>query len=93
MRERHWVRLQKELSQTIDPESEEFTFDDIFIKKNFLSYSDQVMKICDIAREEYKIEEALEKVTSRWSTIEVQMEPHNKKTWKIKGSDAIFAVL
>jgi dynein heavy chain len=27
MRERHWGRLQKDISQSIDPEADDFTFD------------------------------------------------------------------
>lgn len=93
MRERHWSRLQKDISQTIDPDAEDFCFDEIYVKKNFLSYADAVNKTCEIAREEFKIEDALQRVVTKWETIEVNMEPHNKKTWKIKGSDLIFSVL
>lgn len=34
----------------------------------------------------------MEKIRREWEKLELTMEPH-KKTWKIKGSDVIFAVL
>ncbi len=58
-----------------------------------MSYADAVTKTCEIAREEFKIEDALNRVVTKWETIEINMESHNKKTWKIKGSDLIFSVL
>ena len=75
-----------------DPESESFTFDEIFVQKNFVSYADIINNICEVAREEFKIESALNKISNKWEGLELEMEVY-KKTWKIKATDAIFTIL
>ena len=45
-----------------------------------------------MAQEEYKIESALDKIKKEWEHLELATEQH-KKTWKVKGTDAIFATL
>jgi hypothetical protein len=53
MRDRHWEELKKPLE--FDPDSDTFTFDEIFVQKNFLAYADIINNVCDNAKEEYKI--------------------------------------
>jgi dynein heavy chain, axonemal len=51
-----------------------------------------VREICEVAKEEYKIESALARIESKWENLQLEMEPH-KKTYKIKKADEIFSVL
>jgi dynein heavy chain, axonemal len=43
--------------------------------------ADAVREVCELAREEYQIESALDKIDKRWQVLELEMEPH-KKTYK-----------
>lgn len=58
MRQRHWDKLQKHLGTILDYDSDSFTLQEIF-KINLLTYADSVREVCEVAREEYKIEFAL----------------------------------
>lgn len=64
IRPRHWSELRSHID--FDPESETFTFDEIFVQKNFTGHSETINNTCQIAREEYKIESALEKIRKEW---------------------------
>ena len=66
MRVRHWDKLRQHLGANIDPESPDFNMAEIF-KLNLLSYGDAVKDVCEVAKEEFKIENALSKIDSRWS--------------------------
>jgi dynein heavy chain, axonemal len=46
-----------------------------------IQHAEQVRDVCDIAKEEFKIEFALKKIEDRWSVLTIEMEPH-KKTFK-----------
>ncbi len=59
---------------------------------NLLSYADAVREVCEVAREEFKIESALDKIEQKWVKQELEMDPF-KKTFKIKKPDEIFNVL
>ena len=64
----------------------------MYVQKNFIGYAEVINNTCDIAREEYKIESALEKIKKEWENLDVSLESH-KKTFKLKGTDLVFAVL
>lgn len=59
---------------------------------NIISYADAVREVCEVAREEFKIEHALDKIEKKWIGMELEMEPF-KKTYKIKKPEDIFNVL
>ena len=59
---------------------------------NIISYSDAVREVCEVAREEFKIEFALEKIEKKWVLLELEMDTF-KKTYKIKKAEEIFTVL
>lgn len=44
MRPRHWQELQNNFE--FDPESPSFTFDEIYIQKNFLGYAETITNTC-----------------------------------------------
>jgi len=44
MRPRHWVELKNHID--FDPESENFTFDEIFVQKNFIGHSETINNTC-----------------------------------------------
>lgn len=90
MRPRHWQELKSHFD--FDPESESFTFDEIYIQKNFLGYAETINNTCEIAREEYKIESALMKIEKEWQSLNINTEVH-KKTYKVRDTEAIFASL
>jgi dynein heavy chain len=79
------------LGTLIEPESETFTLNEIF-KMNIISYADAVREVCEVAREEFKIEHALDKIEKRWISIELDMEVF-KKTYKVRKPEEIFTVL
>ena len=91
MRDRHWLKLKQHVGTLIEPEAESFTLNEIF-KMNIVSYADAVREVCEVAREEFKIEDALHKIEKRWITLELDMEPF-KKTFKVKKPEDIFSVL
>lgn len=62
------------------------------MQKNFIGHSETINNTCEVAREEYKIESALDKIKKEWENLDIVTEVH-KKTWKIKGTEAIFATL
>jgi len=64
IRPRHWAELKSHVD--CDPESETFTFDEIFVQKNFIGHAETINNTCEVAREEYKIESALEKIKKEW---------------------------
>jgi len=59
---------------------------------NIISYADAVREVCDVAREEFKIEHALDKIEKRWIGLELEMEVF-KKTFKVRRAEEIFNVL
>lgn len=75
----------------IDPESKDFHMAEIF-KLNLLSYGDAVRDNCDIAKEEFKIENALAKIDAKWSKLDLEMDTF-KKTYKLKRAEEIFTLL
>lgn len=91
MRDRHWDKLKQHLGTLIEPENESFTLHEIF-KMNIISYADAVREVCEVAREEFKIENALDKIEKKWIGMELEMDPF-KKTYKIKKPEDIFNVL
>lgn len=91
MRDRHWDKLRQHLGAMIEPDSKEFNLAEIF-KLNLLSYGDAVKENCEIAKEEFKIENALAKIDAKWSSLSLEMDVF-KKTYKIKRADEIFAIL
>lgn len=90
IRPRHWDELKTHID--FDHESPSFTFDEIYVQKNFIGHSETINNVCEVAREEYKIESALDRIDKEWNNLVLTMEAH-KKTWKVKGTDAIFAIL
>jgi dynein heavy chain, axonemal len=58
MRTRHWDKMQKALGQVLEYENEAFNIGEYF-KLNLLSQADSVREVCEVAREEFKIESAL----------------------------------
>lgn len=48
IRDRHWDELKNNFD--FDPESELFTFDEIYVQKNFLGYSDTINTTTEVAR-------------------------------------------
>lgn len=91
MRERHWDKLRQHLAAMIEPDSKEFNLAEIF-KLNLLSYGDAVRENCEIAKEEFKIENALFKIEAKWKKQELEMDPF-KKTYKLKRAEEIFTIL
>ena len=91
MRDRHWDKLKQHLGTLIEPENDSFTLHEIF-KMNIISYADAVREVCEVAREEFKIEHALDKIEKKWIGMELEMEAF-KKTYKIKKPEDIFNVL
>jgi len=75
-----------------DQDSDTFTFDEIFVQKNFLAYADVINNVCEDAREEYKIESSLTKIKTTWEGLKLVMEDY-KNTKKIVGTDAFFTTL
>ena len=51
-----------QLESELHFESEDFTFDQIFVQKNFIGHAETINNTCEVAREEYKIESALDKI-------------------------------
>lgn len=49
MRPRHWEELQSNFE--FDPTSDTFTFDEIYMQKNFLGYAETINNTCEVARE------------------------------------------
>ena len=80
MRESHWNSLSKHLGSLIEPESENFTLKEVF-KLNLIQHAEAVREVCDVAKEEFKIESALKKIEEKWLDFNIEMEPH-KKTFK-----------
>jgi dynein heavy chain len=99
MRPRHWEKLQKHLGTILDYESETFTLEEIF-KLNLLSSAESVREVCDVAREEFKIESALAGISSKWEGeeggpkgLELVMEEHRAGYYKVKKVEEIFSTL
>jgi len=44
-----------------------------------------VREICEVAKEEYKIESALARIESKWENLQLEMEPHKKNLQNKKG--------
>lgn len=91
MRAIHWEKLQKHLGVLIDPNSETFSLGELF-DRNLLQYAESVKDICDVAREEFKIESAISKIEQKWRALELEMEIY-KKSFKIRKADEVFSVL
>lgn len=68
IRERHWDKICKQLGCLIDPQSESFTLGEVF-KLNLVHYAENVREICEVAKEEYKIESALARIESKWENL------------------------
>lgn len=80
MRDSHWNSLSKHLGSLIEPESDNFTLKEVF-KLNLIQHADAVREVCDVAKEEFKIESALKKIEEKWLDFNIEMEVH-KKTFK-----------
>lgn len=80
MRDSHWNSLSKHLGSLIEPESENFTLKEVF-KLNLMQHAEAVREVCDVAKEEFKIESALKRIEEKWQDFKIEMEPH-KKTYK-----------
>lgn len=94
MRARHWEKLQKHLGAILDYESDTFTLQEIF-RINLLSYQDSVREVCEVAREEYKIESALALIDSKWQQLNLNMDEHPSKKgfYKLKKTEDIYQTL
>jgi len=52
-----------------------------------------VREVYEIAREEFKIENALSIINSKWEILELIMDEHKKGFYKIKKTEEIFQTL
>ena len=52
-----------------------------------MKYHDSVRDVCDVAREEFKIENALAGIKAKWEILEVVADEHKKGMYKIKKVD------
>lgn len=59
---------------------------------NLISYADAVREVCEVAREEFKIENALDKIEQKWVKMELDMEVF-RKTYRVRKPEEIFNVL
>ena len=92
MRERHWKNLARNFGVEINPiDDSELLLKEIF-ELNILQHADVIRDIYEVAREEFKIENALDKIEQKWDIFDIELDPY-KKGYKLKKSDDIFAVL
>jgi len=93
MRLRHWDDLGKKLSQTLDPDAEDFTFQ-ILLDKGLHKNEAVVVKVGEIAQKEFQIEVALRKMKEEWNDVELVVEEYNETgTYILKEVDVIIAQL
>lgn len=45
-----------------------------------------------MAKEEFKIENSLEKIEKKWENFNIELEPY-KKSFKLKKVDEVFSIL
>lgn len=50
-------------------------------------------EVCELAREEYKIEFALATIEQKWFTLDMVMDEHKKGYYKVRRADEIFSTL
>ena len=92
MRDRHWKNLARNFGVEVNPiDNPDILLKEIF-ELNILQHSDAIRDIYEIAREEFKIENALDKIEQKWDVFEIELDAY-KKGFKLKKVDDIFAVL
>jgi len=84
--------LQDKIGTVLDYSSDSFTLQEIF-NIDLLKYHDSVRDVCDVAREEFKIETALSVIRAKWDLLEVVVDEHKKGMYKVKKSDEVFTTL
>ena len=48
-----------------------------------MKYHDSVRDVCDVAREEFKIESALANIRAKWDVLEVVADEHKKGIYRV----------
>ena len=94
MRDRHWEALSKELEMELRPnEDETFTLNKA-VELGLLTRMEVINRYSDVAGKEYSIENALNKMTKEWVTINIQtMAYRDTGTYILKGIDEVSQVL
>ncbi|KFH07428.1 putative dynein-1-alpha heavy chain, flagellar inner arm I1 complex [Toxoplasma gondii VAND] len=92
LRERHWLRLKKEVAEPFDPHSKEFTLNSV-VQLDLVRRADLIGRLADEARKEFKIETALQEIASTWKNMQLDIGPHKDMLLKLKSNDDLFNIL
>ncbi|XRB21521.1 dynein axonemal heavy chain [Pseudoscourfieldia marina] len=93
LKERHWTAIETIVNKPITRD-ENFTLG-VVIEYNMMAFKDEIMAISTEATQEAALEDLLDKVKSRWATIDFQFLPYkdSKDTYILGGIDDIMVAL
>lgn len=93
IRPRHWEQLKTEVGKPFDPESYEFTLEQIFVL-GLDSYADIIANLSSSATKELAIEDSLKAITEQWESVNLELIPHkDTEYYRLKTADEIFQIL
>lgn len=92
MRPRHWKVLQDKIGIDFDPYDSSFTLNEI-MKLKLNQYPDLISELSSNANKELAIENSLNSLEERWSSISLEMGSYKEKYFKLKSTDDITQCL
>ena len=93
LRTRHWEQLKVEVGKPFEPESEEFTLEDMF-SLGLDAYADIIGSLSVSATKELAIEDALRTIEEQWKSVNLEIVPHkDTEYYRLRSADEIFQML
>jgi dynein heavy chain len=92
MRERHISQIIKEVKQTFDPKSDDFTLAQV-MDLRLAQHADLIARLADDAKKEAKIENGLEDIAKTWATMQVDVVEHKGGTFKLRSTEDLYQAL
>ncbi|XP_041836448.1 dynein heavy chain 1, axonemal isoform X2 [Melanotaenia boesemani] len=92
MRNRHWETFSEQIHKTVRPKGNlKLTH---YMELGLQNHVDDLTQLAKVARKEYAIEQALEKMEQEWSTVYFDLLPCKEtKTYILKSPDEVFQML
>jgi len=92
MRSRHWAALQERIGKEFNPNSPEFTLNEV-VKLGLNEHAEFIGELSSNANKELAIEVALKDLEKRWEDVELDVGTYKEKYYKFRSTEDISQFL
>ncbi|OQR95763.1 dynein heavy chain, partial [Thraustotheca clavata] len=92
LRPRHWAQLKEEMEKSFDATSKDFTLEKVF-SLGFHLHAEFISAMSANASKELSIEQALDSISARWDSIDLDMVEYKTVYFKVRSAEDLFTSL